>query len=450
MKVLLRFQSPYDKYLFEGIITPEDYYGVSGLQTTLKPETPEKWVGSVLNNKIIENSNIEEVIALYILNTLDHNIKIEPDNPDNILTKFFKSMQETLSNRVIKNVLLISIQHPKVLNNIIEYFTSLEKKLRPHEDVIVYTISSYLLKNALETFESEPEPTEGSNSNLYDLINSYGKHTFIDLSLSLTAIELFKRRKLINIYGPEIKELKGIGTNLLNHFDKKINTGSNVVYVPKVKVNTIMFKNIHEFLTLGTEGSKGSKEGFNKRLLPLIPKFNYRIYDKLETFYIKSFRDSGAKLGTSFLEKNLSFDSLYNILIIKNETLQIKLSFKILLYISLFKWNLIFIQNDEVEEKSFDHTKDVVSDLFEQLSQIYNDKSFETSRNELRKLNSDYSLLRKDEEYKYVNSFENSERSSKIKTPHIIVDKLDSIKNYIKKLESSLKVDNIKINVLYI
>jgi hypothetical protein len=86
MKVLTRFQSPYDKYLFEGIINPEDYYSFVGT-----------WSGSALNNQILDPETFQvqakTIVSLYVLNTLDHNIKIEPDNPDNILTKFFSSIQ---------------------------------------------------------------------------------------------------------------------------------------------------------------------------------------------------------------------------------------------------------------------------------------------------------------------------------------------------------------------
>jgi hypothetical protein len=411
MRILTRFQNSYDKYLFEGIVNPEDYYGFIG--------TSDVWTGCVVNNSRKENSNDvlneNSIISLYVLNTLDHNFKVEPENPENIVTKFFSSMKKTSSVseessvKNLKNILLISIQPLNVLHNIIDYFISLEKEIRPDTDVTIYTISSLTLYNELEKNE---------HSQLKKLINSYGKHTFIDLSLAITAIEIFKRRKLINIYKKEFlnevsetNSLKGIDINLINHHDKIVNTKYNhKLYIPKISKNTINLKNISEFLDKGTNGSLKSEECFEKRLTPLIPKFNYRIYDKLETFALNNISKS------------------YNILIINT----LNLSFKNLLYISILKWNLIFITLN---------TESNVEYVYENLSQIYNSKSFDISKNELRKLNPDYSLLRSKEE------LENEKHifSNEDLIPHIMIDTLCGIKSYLKKLESSLEVDNIKI-----
>jgi len=392
MKVITRFQSLYDKYLFEGIINPEDLNGNS-----------LSFVGTSLNNQILN----EDIVSLYVLNTLDHNIKIEPDNPDNILTKFFSSIQ---TSTVQKNLLLISVQHPKVLNDVIEYFSSLEKIHRPDESVIIYTISSLTLFSQL-------------NDQIKNIIKYYGKHTYIDITLALTAIELFKRRKLSNIYN---SELKGIGLDLLNHNDKKIkiqvsgdieakNDNIFKIFIPKIKINDDVLKNISEFLDKETNGSLKSEECFAKRLIPLIPKFNYRIYDKLETFALNNVSKS------------------YNVLIINT----LNLSFKNLLYISILKWNLIFITLNPESNVEY---------VYEKLSELYNSKSFDISKNELKKLNPDYSLLRSNDE------LEAEKHIFDIKDliPHIMIDTLCGIKSYLKKLESSLEVDNIKISKLEI
>lgn len=436
MRVITRFQNPYDKYLFEGIIKPEDYYGT--------------FTGMSLNNNIIKTEqgfgcDEEEIktVSLYVLNTLDHNIKVEPDNPDNIITRFFSSMEPN-RNSVLKNILLISVQHIKLLHEIIDYFTSLEKAHRPNENVMIYTISSLDLFN-----------TVSSESGVFDIINNYGKHTFIDLSLALTAIELFKRRKLDNIYNSKDSKVSGgIGLDLLNHNDKKIklrdkdkdvsSLSSFYIYVPKFKITEKCIASIYEFLNPEITVLNKSEESYVKRLVPMTPIFNYRLYDKLETFYIKSLKKF---LSQETLKLNVpETKTLYNILILKSSsTSSLSISFKILLYISIFKWNLIFLETENPEENE---------SLYNQLSNIYNDKdaSINISRNELKKLNPDYSLLRTEEEVKFWDKNchlifqENNEVSKSI--PHILIDKYNDIKTYIKKLESSLEVDNIKINVL--
>jgi len=418
MKVLTRFQSPYDKYLFEGIINPEDYYS---------------FVGTSLNGQITYSSS-ETIVSLYVLNTLDHTIKIEPENPENIITKFFSSIltsskpevtdtSGTFGFKSVKNLLLISVQHPKVLNDVVAYFSSLEKSIRPNEPVIVYTISSLTLFSQI-------------NDQLKNTIEQYGKHTYIDISLALTAIELFKRRKLVDIYGSELKELKGIGYDLLNHTDKKVIIDSlqdtRVLYIPKIKIDDNVLKNISEFLDMGTN------ESYCKRLVPLIPKFNYRYYDKLETFYRASLQELKVPYRAY----------VYKVLIIRNSELKV-LSFKILLYISIFKWNLIFFESD-VSESNQQH----ISNCYEQLNSIYNDKSvnIKMSKTELKKLNPDYSLLRREKEIK---DFENAvktifpeQKSTISDIPHIMIDNYDDIKTYLKKLENSLSVDKIVMKIL--
>jgi hypothetical protein len=389
-----------------------------------------------------------------VLNTLDHNFKVEPHNPNNILTKFFSSMKTTqeenspVISKNIKNILLISIQPLNVLHNIIEYFISLEKEIRPKEEVIIYTISSLTLYNEV-------------NTDLKKLINSYGKHTFIDLSLSIVAIELFKRRKLVNIYKTEDLHLYGIDKNLLNHHDKVINTEfiiqnspellvlknqnspelskvlKHKLYVPKISKNTINLKNITEFL----DRNNKSDECFAKRLVPLIPKYNYRIYDKLETFALKS---------QNLQVNSDNFKDFYNVLIINT----LNLSFKNILYISILNWNLIFITLDpEKESTNSSENQSTVEYVYEKLSEIYNNKSFNASRDELKKLNPDYSLLRNEEELIYGKKlFETHKQGEKnfILKPHIVIDTLCGIKSYLKKLESGLEVDSTKLNMLEI
>jgi len=443
MKVLTRFQSSYDKYLFEGIINPEDYYSFVGT-----------WSGTALNGNIQnEVSKDSDIVSLYVLNTLDHNIKIEPQNPDNILTKFFSSMK---TSPVLKNLLLISIQHPRVLNDVIEYFSSLEKVHRPDKPIVVYTISSLTLFSQL-------------NDQIKNIIEYYGKHTYIDLSLALTAIELFKRRKLADIYGSELKEFKGIGYDLLNHTDKKIHIQASpkIIYVPKIKIDDNVLKNISDFLDKNSK----SEECFAKRLVPLTPKFNYRLYDKLETFYRRPtsiYKSLEAELlGTEVPIEN---KFLYNVLIIRTSELKgpsrigtegfssksPEISFKILLYISIFKWNLIFFENIEPSVPE-------VSECYEQLTSLYNDRTFgsgtegsksseakllKMSKTELKKLNPDYSLLRTEKEIK---DFENNMKTifpDKLTPPHIMIDSYDDIKTYLKKLETSLSMDKIVMRVL--
>lgn len=466
MRVVTKFQSPYDKYLFEGIINPEDYYSFVG--------TCEN---NVIKNEILEDNSM---VCLYVLNTLDHNVKVEPHNPDNIITKFFSGIKrsffsedpkteilQNLEPKILKNILLISIQPLNLLHNVIEYFISLEKSLRPNEEVMIYTISSLTLYKELsssvfprESLHKEHGPSE--KTELREICSSYGKHTFIDLSLALTAIELFKRRKLVDIYRDKItgnNNLKGIGIDLLNHHDKVINTkyDGNIdfltktrislhhkLYVPKISSKTINLKLIAEFLDTKNKSDECriGKESYFKRLVPLIPKFNYRIYDKLETFVIKNFKN------------------LYNVLIINTSELRSKdagvsgtkssISFKNLLYISVLKWNLIFItfdpENSLAKKDENEDSSQNAEYIYTQLSEIYNNKTFNDSRNELRKLNPDYSLLRDEKELEIGNLlFSGIEQSSK--PPHIMVDTLCGIKSYLKKLESSLEVDNIKVDV---
>ena len=537
MRVLTRFQSAYDKYLFEGIIKPEDYFGINNSTPNLSSTNTSNtsftgtniggtggvWSGTVLNNKIVDSHVEEAIVSLYVLNTLDHNTKIEPDNPDNILTRFFSSMKTTNEDSgdqssktlISKNMLLISIQNTKVLNDVVAYFTSLEKSIRPKEPVTVYTISSLNLFSKILDIPKSPEPSvlkspepsepsepsvlkspEPSDSKISEtsflktLIDSYGKHTYIDLSLALTAIELFKRRKLFNIYrtieeGFEPSKpsvLNGIGINLLNHHDKKIKISTTnsefILYVPSFKITECMLKNIYDFLEPINENNKvedtSLNEKYAKRLVPMLPKFNYRLYDKLETFYIKS------------VSKDLNVKKLYNVLIIKN----LDISYKILLYISIFKWNLIFFKSDTSSDEKYteDVSTEKISECYEQLSNIYNDpriagnkvyndlkqssfagnkvyndlkqSSFagkikpskddvlHMSKAELKKLNPDYSLLRTPQEVESFNAQIKTIFPDKVNTPHILIDNYNDIKNYLKKLEISLSVDNISVNVI--
>ena len=89
--------------------------------------------------------------------------------------------------------------------------------------------------------------------------------------------------------------------------------------------------------------------------------------------------------------------------------------------------------------------------LYEQLSSIYNDKSsgILLSRNELKRLNPDYSLLRSEEEYEHFRMLEKENIVGDFKNiPHIMIDKYDDIKTYLKKLETSLSVDKIVMRIL--
>ena len=230
MRVILRFQNPYDKYLFEGIIDPSDYYYFTG-------------------------SNVEEIkeletISLYVLNTIDKHEDIEL-----LLDKFFASMT---TSPVKKNLLLLSPQSTVHYDKIIMKFSNIEKTLRPSEEVVIYGCNSTHTYNFLKLYK---------HNDLIDTINSYSKHLYIDLNLAMTAIELFNRRKICTNY------------DLYKISDKKVKS----LIFPFLP-HALFLKNLPNIQKILNRDD--DPQNYNNRIINYIPKYTFRIRDIIESFMV--------------------------------------------------------------------------------------------------------------------------------------------------------------------
>jgi hypothetical protein len=411
-KVLLKFLEPYDKYLFEGVIKPQDLF------RSFRPEDPV--LPEPLGPKALEH--IGNNITLYVLNTLDSSV-------------FFKSLEEgtfTFFNSIVSSgnketrsfsgpkeskdtsgfsgpkeskdtsgfsgpkeskdtsgfsgpkgskdtsgfsgpkgskdtsgfsgpkesegfsgsnaskgsketfILLLAPQNPKVFDKLVELFYNKVKEqtawtLEVWPD---RTFGSKLL--SLEPKQSSI-PVYVFNSSciacnelyktLQEEFQDFPKHFAIDFSLSLSAIELFKKLRDLP---QEPSVLSSYGFKIPNPAGLK---ACKDLYLQAPFVNLESYKNPEEISRLKTffktEGSS-HHEDYIQRLVPLIPFVPYRLKDKIETFHLKT------------LEKdNILSDSLHLSLQISSRFIKEIFHFKrhddIFPYLFSIPWTHIYI-----------------------------------------------------------------------------------------------------------
>jgi len=448
MKVLLRFNEAYDKYLFEGIIDHKDLFrreavrifqGPGGSKDLFK-EGQSPWKRSSLGpgnplftgvvsppsmNDELTNYEVETSrVNIYVLNTLDSLEGLCPSwnlQSKESSFKFFDSIKGPEEGQSLFEehyILLLAPQNPEIFNKIVEiFYNKVSGSSIPSNasgSVIVYNTSFLAWKNLSKNSHIFPGPEL--------------KHFQIDMSLALSAIELFNRKNLNLEVVEKDNYLQGYWNQYPQTYDLQIPTPKPLEHLKGLKIFKPGIRNIGDIGNLFLSRKDHKSEGFNrlykfftsdhhedykKRLIPLIPFVNYRILDSLETFHLK--------LVPFLYKKGTDSSSLSKIeeskskicLVIKLENL--KLNFLVseiekfiklnnsLLISNLFSipWTHIYLNNEDSKSSVLETPLEF---LYNFISEIYAQKKYKTFIKNLKR-NPDYSLLWEDDDVDFSESY---------------------------------------------
>lgn len=439
MKVLLRFNEAYDKYLFEGVIDPKDLFKseascggavspggplFTGVVSppSMNEELSER-LGSVASNDFVAGDYVSKV-NIYVLNTLDSSDHLGSEESSGLFT-FFNSITEPLKkvpssheDRIkdfsLKEtyILLLAPQNPEIFNSVVEkFYNKVSGTEGFNGSVIVYNTSCLVWKQYLKNLSSS---NSDSRPELERFSKSFPKHFQIDMSLTLSTIELFNRKHLNSIDSnnnnslilpcdlpisipKKLQHLKGLKIFKPGFSGRKFSNSSND--------DVVELSRLYNFFT------SDHHEDYRKRLIPLIPFVNYRINDSLETFHLKLvplYKGSKPqttlvikleKLKVNFLVSEIEkFTKLNNSLLISN--------------LFSIPWTHIYLNIEDSTEleklkPSVPETpmeKSSLEFLYNFISEIYAQKHFKTFIKNLKR-NPDYSLLWEDDDIDFSESY---------------------------------------------
>ncbi len=354
-KVVLKFLEPYDKYLFEGIIKPEDLF------------KPEEYFRP--NSEGTEGLDVSETIVLYILNTLDRSFDFENFT-------FFNSIgnkeqlpieQTTKSSKERNFVLLLAPQNPEIFDKVVELFYNKVKDLKvPPSNVTIFNSCSFL-GNFKTTLSSEaPE----------------NNHFSIDFALSVSAIELFKNFRALGI-DKVLQQAKTLSIPESLKSLKDLN-----LLTPKISAQTLQnFQSEPEISRLKNFFNSDHHEDYKKRLIPLIPYVPYRLRDIIETFHLKTFRLEKSQSCEELLSSSLSLQITSRF---SNEIYGKNLHSTIFPVLFAIPWTHIYIEKEDIVSLE---TLETLESLYNNINEIYAQKIYKTYIKSL-KPNPAYSLIR--------------------------------------------------------
>lgn len=385
-KVVLKFLEPYDKYLFEGIIKPEDLFRP---EETFSP-----------NSEGTEGLNTSKTIVLYVLNTLDRSFDFENFTFFNsISNKTLDSLESSEVPSEERNfVLLLAPQNPEIFDKVVELFYNKVKDLKVSPNTVtIFNSCSFLGNFKTSTLSQTP----------------LDNHFSIDFALSVSAIELFKNFRALGMERT-LKQAKTLSIPETLKSLKDLN-----LLTPKISAQTLQsFQNEPEISRLKNFFNSDHHEDYKKRLIPLIPYVPYRLRDTIETFHLRniSLKDCEELLSSSL---SLQITSRFS-----NEIYGKNLHSTIFPVLFAIPWTHIYIEKEDIVSKE---TLETLEILYNNINEIYAQKIYKTYIKSL-KLNPAYSLIReiKFTQEKLDSMFSDSYKSKILKfldknTPAIIL-----------------------------